>query len=433
MNTLKGKRITVILLTVVLLVTGFFILDPFTASAAGSVKIGQAQANENWGTRGGKAGDQTGSEVCISKWSYNSKNGVYNNWKYVIRAKDPAIARKLADCMKKACVNNHIGYDQAAPDRFTCYDEAKAVGWKLDKIKNDCETTCSSLVSVCLNAVGIKTDRYWDASLVVNDLKATGKFTLLTSSEFTANSDLLEPGDILVSPGAHTAMVVESPNKPGSVIIPSGVSTFKAGKEYQLKDTLYVRTGPGNLYPAKSVSQLTANAQLYAKTWEGKARLQKGTVVTCLKTRGEWVCIPSGWIRGRNGSTIHLVEYKETAAQKSLYEKARVAKSTAAATTTKTSDKTTTAKTSSTAITIKVGKNYILTKTLNVRTGPGLNYKNVKRKNLTKDAKKHATKSPEGRLRKGTEVTCLQVSGVWMRIPSGWICCKAGNLKLPNK
>ena len=77
---------------------------------------------------------------------------------------------------------------------------------------------------------------------------------------------------------------------------------------------------------------------------------------------------------------------------------------------------------------IKVGNNYYLTKTLNVRTGPGLNYPNVKRKNLTKDAKKHATMSSDARLKKGTEVTCLEVRGSWMRIPSGWICCKPGNV-----
>ena len=75
-----------------------------------------------------------------------------------------------------------------------------------------------------------------------------------------------------------------------------------------------------------------------------------------------------------------------------------------------------------------MGENYYLAKTLNVRTGPGINYKNVKRKNLTKDAKKHATKSSDARLKKGTEVTCLEVKGTWMRIPSGWICCKPGNI-----
>ena len=48
---------------------------------------------------------------------------------------------------------------------------------------------------------------------------------------------------------------------------------------------------------------------------------------------------------------------------------------------------------------------------------------------LSPDGKLHATKSRLGRLRAGTEVTCLKVKGNWMRIPSGWICCKPGNIR----
>lgn len=419
MISITGKRIAAILLAIVLVFTGIIILDTPEISAATSVRIGQATSDEYGNIRGGKAGDQTGGEVATAKWSYSSKNGNYNNWKYVIRAIDPAVASRLADCMKKACANDHIGYDQSYPDRCSCYDEAKAVDWQIDKIQKDCETTCAQIVSVCLNAVGIKVGRYWDSSQVVDDLKATGKFSILTSSEFTASSSLLEAGDILVSPGVHTVMVIESPNTPGSTIGYSFISNFKAGKDYQLTDSLYVRTGPGSIFPAKTYSQVTTGAKPYTYTWEGKARLRKGTVVTCLKSQGEWVCIPSGWIRGKNGAVVHLEEYKDTATQKALYAKARGTSSTTAAAGETIGDK---------RLAIIVGENYYLAKTLNVRTGPGLTYKNVKRKNLTKDGKKHATKSSAAKLRKGTEVTCLEVRGNWMRIPSGWICCKPGNI-----
>lgn len=454
-----SKRIAAAALVFVMLFTGIYMLAPLPASAATSVKVGQATSDENGNIRGGKAGDQTGSEVSTGKWSYSSKSGAYNNWKYVIRAKDPSIAVKLADNMKKACQNNHIGYDQQSPDRFTCLDEAKAVGWAIDKIENDCETTCSQIISVCLNAAGISTARYWDASVVYSDLKETGKFNIFTSSEFTASSSMLEPGDILVSPGHHTAMVVESPNAPGSTVNSSSSSTnFKAGLDYQLTEYLYVRTGPGVIYPAKSVSQLTENGKLYATSSDGKAILNKGTVVTCLKTSGNWIQIPSGWICGKEGSQLYLVEYKETASQKALYELALTAKKSAVVTKTVTvglkqlrmtvtntaattaasaaaaAKATTTSTTTSTAVAassfkIQVGKDYVLQQTLNVRTGPGINYKNVKRSNLTADGKRHATKSAKARLKQGTVVTCLEVRGDWMRIPSGWVCCKPGNVK----
>ena len=430
MARLSKKRVTAILLAVALLVTGAMILEPMMSSATASVKIGQATNDERGKIRGGKAGDQTGGEVGYDKWTYSSKKGAYNNWRYVIRAKDPAIAKKLADSMKKACLNNHIGYDQQSPDRFSCYDEAKAVGWKLDKITKDCETTCASIVSVCLNAAGIKVDRYWDSSLVYKDLKATGKFNIFTSAEFTASPDLLEAGDILVSPGAHTVMVVESPNSPGSVVAAtpankSSSTVFKAGKEYQLKEFLYVRTGAGNAYPVKAIKSLSANAKLYAISKNGKAVLNKGTVVTCLKVKGDWIKIPSGWVRAKHGKTANVVEYKDTAAQRAQYEKALVSNLKKTTTTAKATTKTTA---KSTPLVIKKGKNYVLKEVLNVRTGPGTNYKIVKRSNLTKDAKKHATMSSDAKLKKGTVVTCLQVSGNWMRIPSGWICCKPGNV-----
>jgi len=419
MITIKGKKIAVMLLAIVLLFGGIIILDTPAVSAASGVRIGQATSDENGNIRGGKAGDQTGNEVATAKWSYSSRDGNYNNWKYVIRAKDPGIASRLADCMKKACANDHIGYDQSYPDRCSAYDEAKAVSWQIDKIQNNCETTCAQIVSVCVNAVGIDVGRYWDSSQVVDDLRATGKFSILTSSEFTASSSMLEPGDILVSPSVHTAMVIESPNSPGSTFGVSFISSFKAGKDYQLTDSLYVRTGPGTIFPAKTVSQLTTGAKPYAYTWEGKARLRKGTVVTCLRSQGEWVCIPSGWIRGVNWTTSHLEEYKETASQNALYAKARGSSYTAAVPGETVGDK---------RLKIIVGENYFLAKELNVRTGPGLDYKILKRTALTKDAKKHAAKSSDARLKKGTEVTCLEVKGNWMRIPSGWICCKPGNI-----
>ena len=104
--------------------------------------------------------------------------------------------------------------------------------------------------------------------------------------------------------------------------------------------------------------------------------------------------------------------------------------STKAATTTATAKATTTktAAAKSSTLVIKKGRNYSLNMVLNVRTGPGLNYKNVKWSKLTADGKRHSTGSSQARLKKGTVVTCLEVRGNWMRIPSGWICCKPGNL-----
>ena len=60
---------------------------------------------------------------------------------------------------------------------------------------------------------------------------------------------------------------------------------------------------------------------------------------------------------------------------------------------------------------------------LRVRTGPGTEYANKSRKQLTVNAREHAYSN--GTLKKGTRVTCKDVrkvgSDIWIKIPSGWI------------
>ena len=75
----------------------------------------------------------------------------------------------------------------------------------------------------------------------------------------------------------------------------------------------------------------------------------------------------------------------------------------------------------------KVGKTYTTQVYLRVRTGPSTSYRWKNRSELTSDGKRHAQAGTYAVLKKGTEVTCLQVSGNWIRIPSGWICCKEGS------
>ncbi|MBQ6440326.1 MAG: hypothetical protein IJJ06_09430 [Mogibacterium sp.] len=199
----------------ILLVACFFVNIPFAAlqftDASGEVKMGQAKRGEN-GVKGNKPGDKSGREVLISDWSYSVFPRASEHWSYVIRAKDPDVGRRLAENMKKGCLNDHIGYDQNYPDRGTLYNEAKKVGWDLSKVEKNCETTCTCIIAVCLNAEGIKAPRYWMSGDVKDDLEATGKFYIFDSEKYTTSSSRLAVGDILVNPGKHTAVVVESPH-----------------------------------------------------------------------------------------------------------------------------------------------------------------------------------------------------------------------------
>ena len=443
----KRKRTmkrTAAMLAVLMLVSGM-LMGSAPSDAGSSVVIGQATSNEKGGVRGGKAGDQTGDEVALGSWSYSSKNGAYNNWKYLFRAKDPKTAKKMAEAMKTACANDHIGYDASAPDRFSLYDQAKKVNWDLSKIKKNCETTCGQVVGVCIYAAGIPTPRYYDASVIHDDLVASGKFYKFTDKKHLKSKDLLEPGDILVSPGHHTLMVVDSPNYAGKEAktkgIPSSASpaatavsstdspSFVAGKDYQLTDNMNVRSSAGTSGKIVKYSSLSEEAKKYSVSTDN-AVFCKGTVVTCIKTSGDWIKVPSGWICGKSGSTSYAVEYTGSTSQVKLAgdaltsaAKAREAMQAAAQ---KTAAQSTKNKSKSSAVKVKKGKTYKMAKAQYVRKGPGKSYAIKKRSKLSKDAKKHAYSGSKARLKKGTEVTCLEVKGKWMRIPSGWISCKKG-------
>lgn len=78
-------------------------------------------------------------------------------------------------------------------------------------------------------------------------------------------------------------------------------------------------------------------------------------------------------------------------------------------------------------VTYKAGNTYTIQVPLKVRKTASTSGKWLKTAELTTDAKKHAENGEYAVLKKGTKVTCQQVKGNWIRIPSGWICCKSGS------
>ena len=169
--------------------------------------IGNASIDERKKAKGGLAGDQTGREVKIQEWySYP--------WIAVIRPKDRIIAEKIAQTMESACKNDNIGYDQS--QRTTLFDLAEKVNFDLSKIKTKCETDCSALVSVCVNAAGIKISKHIYTGNELDVLNKTGKFEILRSSKYLYKPIYLERGDILLGKG-HTAIVIAIKNSENKV------------------------------------------------------------------------------------------------------------------------------------------------------------------------------------------------------------------------
>lgn len=163
-------------------------------------KIGQASIDERGRTSGGKAGNQSGRELNIRDW-------YRGGWTHVIRARDPAAREKIAAACEAAVANRSIGYDQG--QRTTLYDEAKKAGWDVSKISTPCETDCSALVAVCVNAAGIPADKSGYPRRMPQGYLATGAFDVLTGAKYTKESGQLLRGDILVKKG-HAAIVVEA-------------------------------------------------------------------------------------------------------------------------------------------------------------------------------------------------------------------------------
>ena len=171
-----------------------------------AVKIGHASIDENGKAHGGQPGDQTGKEVCIRNWYLNSKG-----WD-VLRAKDAAVAEKIAQCMEDACGNDCIGYNQWRRD--TLYNAVKDSGFKCGNTKK-VDTDCSALVRVCLAYAGIFVDNFrtYNEKAVI---LATGKFDELPIG---GTSNYLKRGDILVTKTAgHTAVVLSNGEEDGKTV-----------------------------------------------------------------------------------------------------------------------------------------------------------------------------------------------------------------------
>jgi peptidoglycan hydrolase-like protein with peptidoglycan-binding domain len=157
--------------------------------------IGSARIDERGKASGGKAGDQKQKATPDYKGEVSMQNFYVSSkgW-YILRAKNPDIASKIALAMTIACNNPNIGYNQAR---------------RLDIIKDGTHSQkptscdCSSLVRQCVRESGIEVGNFTTANEAAV-LMATGHFDKLTYTKSTP----LYLGDILVTKTkGHTVIV----------------------------------------------------------------------------------------------------------------------------------------------------------------------------------------------------------------------------------
>lgn len=161
-------------------------------------KIGSARIDERGRASGGTAGDQKQKstpdykgEVSIQDF-YVHKKG----W-YILRPKDPAIGKSMAQAMTRACNNPNIGYDQGQRLGIIKYGT-------LAKVKTECD--CSSLVRECVIEASGKDPGNFTTMNEAQALIGTRMFDRLSYNPGMA----LKLGDVLVTKTkGHTAIVVE--------------------------------------------------------------------------------------------------------------------------------------------------------------------------------------------------------------------------------
>lgn len=233
------------------------------------VKIGHASINENGKVSGGAPGDQTRKEICIRNW-YNKP------WGAVIRAKDTALADRMAVACETICVNDLVGYSQNR--RNSLHDEARKVGYDLKKIKTPCEADCSSFVTVCAIASGVTELEYEGNApttrTMIKSFFKTGKFTILTETQYTHSDKYLKRGDILIKEGSHTVMVLT--NGVGEYTLPTIRRGSKGEYVKKLQEVLnshgYNLTVDGEFGPKteKAVKEYQSKKQLVIDGIVGK-------------------------------------------------------------------------------------------------------------------------------------------------------------------
>nr|DAV52407.1 MAG TPA: hypothetical protein [Caudoviricetes sp.] len=210
-----------------------------------ALTIGSARHDENGKYTGGKNGDQDGSEVATQAYYMHSKG-----WR-LIRAKDPAIAEKIAAAMLEACSNNNIGYDQN--DRYLI-QSVKKYG-SLAKISAKVDTDCCDLVRACVyQATGRDCGDCYTATEAVS-LQKLGIFE--ATVDVTA-STVLYNGDILVTKTkGHTVIVVSgNPRKPTAADIKTG--WVQSGGSW------YYRVSPGtNAHGWKDIKNVDGKTRRY--------------------------------------------------------------------------------------------------------------------------------------------------------------------------
>lgn len=223
--------------------------------STGTHYISNSGGDENGGTKGGKAGDQTGREWQLRKW-YSRP------WPVVLRYPDQSVALEIAKLGIAAAVNDNIGYDQS--QRATYWKQLQAVGYDPSKIdaNHKCEEDCTAGVTANVRACGyifgipalqnLDTSGTRSSNMKSRFVKAG--FIALTASKYLTSGNYLLPGDILLYENHHAATNITLGSKVKSEWHPDSTPITPTEDDKDMKyvkitgSSVNIRKGPSTDY-----------------------------------------------------------------------------------------------------------------------------------------------------------------------------------------
>ena len=237
--------------------------------STGTHYISNSGKDENSGTKGGKAGDQTGHEWELKPW-YNRP------WTVVLRYPDQAVALEIAKLGIAAALNNKIGYDQN--QRTTYWKQLQAAGYDPSKIAVACEEDCTAGVSANVRAAGyIFGIKALQDVPICSSRNMRAEFTkagfiALTASKYLTSGNYLLPGDILLYESHHAATNItlgknvkeqwnpqEHPDAPVEPDVPVEVLP----PYVEATGSVNVRKGPSTVFESMGILRAGEKAHYY--------------------------------------------------------------------------------------------------------------------------------------------------------------------------
>lgn len=169
-----------------------------------AARIVHAFSDENKGSKGGVAGDQTGREIFEQDW-YEREGG----WDVVLVPTDREMAQAAAASAIEIADDDSFGYDQS--QRSTGIDAIREAGSISGAIAS--ELDCSSLAFLAYMLNGLEVELGYTGNLE-SRFMATGLFVAHRESAYTKSADLAPVGSLYLTAGKHVAIVVKSDAEP---------------------------------------------------------------------------------------------------------------------------------------------------------------------------------------------------------------------------